>query len=161
MNMRTTLLTIGATAGALLAATLAPIGTAFADTWLLTPDDSTLIPVQAEGIPPLFEFELGTEGLDVNDTTAVGGDFGSGFVSGNDTHIVFGTFTNDDFVKTSGPNSFVVNEPSGVVTFSTPNGTEVDLANFGGGFENEWISIPHGAITDMLITPFGDFNVPL
>jgi hypothetical protein len=39
-------------------------------------------------------------------------------------------------------------------------GTQLDLANFGGGFENEWIDVPGSGtgygISDLLITPFGD-----
>jgi hypothetical protein len=55
---------------------------------------------------------------------------------------VFGSFTNDDF----------------------SNGTvSIDFANFGGGWENEWIDFPGtgpgSAISDLLITPFGDFPV--
>ena len=38
---------------------------------------------------------------------------------------------------------------------------QIDLANFGGGFENEWIDVPSGStdpgVSDLLITPFGDF----
>jgi hypothetical protein len=43
-----------------------------------------------------------------------------------------------------------------------PTDTQIDLANFGGGWENEWIDIPSGpdaGTADLLITPFGD--VPL
>jgi hypothetical protein len=46
--------------------------------------------------------------------------------------------------------------------FVFPTDTQIDLANFGGGWENEWIDIPSGSdagTADLLITPFGD--VPL
>jgi hypothetical protein len=36
---------------------------------------------------------------------------------------------------------------------------QIDLANVGAGFENEWIDIPSGSnsgISDVVITPFGD-----
>ncbi|MEB3031135.1 hypothetical protein [[Mycobacterium] nativiensis] len=32
-----------------------------------------------------------------------------------------------------------------------------DLANFGGGWENEWIDNPAVGASDLMITPFGDF----
>ncbi len=59
--------------------------------------------------------------------------------SGVDTHTVFGSFTNDDFA--AGP-------------------ATLDLTNFGGGWENEWIdnSAP-GTTADLLITPFGNFEL--
>lgn len=44
-------------------------------------------------------------------------------------------------------------------------GTVYDVANFGNGFENIYTDIPgadggSGTITDTLVTPFGDFNIP-
>jgi hypothetical protein len=98
---------------------------------------------------------MGTESLVVKDATD--GTTFAGVVTGNDTHFVFGSFTNDDFVNTlSFPEHFVAQDLS---TFTVLPGTEVDLANFGGGFENEWINIPGTGLTDVLITPFGDFNL--
>ena len=169
MNLRNPVLTLVAITGGLLAAALAPIGIAAADDWTITPDDSTFVPVAGEGpvlvfipgagLPPLFEYEMGTESLAVKDAT-VGITFPD-VVTGSDTHFVFGSFTNDDFVDTlSFPEQFTVTDQGGDISnFTVLPGTEVDLANFGGGFENEWINIPGTGVTDMLITPFGDFNL--
>jgi hypothetical protein len=47
-------------------------------------------------------------------------------------------------------------------TFDLAGGTQIDIANFGLGFENEWLDIPSGpdaGISDLLITPFGDFEL--
>ncbi|MGH3968978.1 MAG: hypothetical protein ACRDTV_12925 [Mycobacterium sp.] len=64
----------------------------------------------------------------------------TGAVLGPDTETIFGSFTNDDF-------------SNGDFT--------IDLANFGGGWENEWIDIPGtglgSGMSDLLITPLGDF----
>jgi hypothetical protein len=159
MNARTTYLAFGAAAGALLAATFAAVGVASADTWEITPDYNTFVPTSADGFPPLYDTLLGTENVVVTDVTT-NTPFGAG-EPGSDAHTTIGTFTNDDFLYTANAETFLVDDTNGVSTFTLAPGTEVDIANFGGGFENDWMNIPGTGVTDMLLTPFGDFNIPL
>jgi hypothetical protein len=159
MNPRTIFLALGATASGLLAAAFASVGVASADTWEITPDYSSFVPTSADGFPPLFDKLVGTENVTVTDVTA-NFPFGAG-EAGSDVHTTIGTFTNDDFLYTATPETFTVLDPGGPSSFTLLPGTEVDIANFGGGFENEWMNIPFTGVTDTLLTPFGDFNIPL
>jgi hypothetical protein len=140
-----------ATSG-LLAAAFLPIGAASADVTILEPDTSTFIPTEVTGNPPFTpEVVVGTEdwsGLDLTTNTVVSPDL----YSGVDTSTVFGSFTNDDFATHM------------LVPFGTGEVTAyIDLTNFGGGWENEWIDLLAGPFThgmaDLLITPFGDFQL--
>jgi hypothetical protein len=164
MNLHRALLSCGAAAGGLLAAALLPAAAAVADdTWVLTPDISTFVATQADGFPPFFDHATGTEHLDVLDASPGQSGFGSTFTFGVDTHTVFGSFTNDDLVLHSPDISF--GSTDGSVLY-LPAGSEIDVANFGDGFINQWLDVPvtgvgPGSITDLLITPFGDFNIPL
>ena len=155
-NQRRTALTFGALAGGLLAAALLPMAVAFADDFDVTPETGTFVPTQVEGYPPLDNVVTGTElwtPYDLTSQLPIGVTLG-----GVDTETTIGSFTNDDFLQTQ-PALTVVNGANSVV-FSTD--TQIDLANFGGGFGNEWIDIPSGldaGTADLLITPFGD--IPL
>ena len=155
-NQRRVTLTLGAIAGGLLAAALLPTAVAFADDYDLVPDTSTFVPTQVEGYPPLENVVTGTEQWTPFDLTS---NLATGvLLSGVDTETTIGSFTNDDFLQTGVglTLSFGANE---VVL---PTDTQIDLANFGGGFGNEWIDVPSGldaGTADLLITPFGD--VPL
>lgn len=147
MNLRRITFTLGAAAGGLLAAAFLPMAVAFADIYDGVPDPGSFQLTDAIGYPPFYNEVIGTEDWSTFDVTT-GQVFAVDQMSGNDTQTTFGSFTNDDFavLKDLGP-------------ASPPVGTQFDLANFGGGFENEWINVPGvgQGISDLLITPFGDF----
>jgi hypothetical protein len=154
INQRRAMLTIGAGAGGLLAAAFLPMAVAFADDFDVAPETASFVPTQVEGYPPLENVVTGTEQWTPFDLTS---NLATGvLLSGVDTETTIGSFTNDDFLQTGVglTLSFGANE---VVL---PTDTQIDLANFGGGFGNEWIDVPSGldaGTADLLITPFGDF----
>jgi hypothetical protein len=152
-TQRRATLTLGAVAGGLLAAAFLPMAVAFADNYDFTPDITTFVPKQVEGYPPLINEVTGAESWGVSDITTNTVPF-SDVLDGTDTETTIGSFTNDDYLTNIG---LIV---GGSPTFLVPAGSQIDLANFGLGFENEWIDIPSGTdtgISDLLITPFGDF----
>ncbi len=135
-------LTLTTVASGLLAASILSMAVASADEGIVAPDVSTFDPTQVTGDPPYTpEVVVGTEHwseLDLTTNTVLDQDL----LSGVDTQTTFGSFTNDDFAA------------SGSYT--------ADLTNFGGGFENEWIespATPGGGVADLLITPFGSFEL--
>ena len=155
-NQRHTTLTLGAVAGGLLAAAFLPMAVAFADNYDFTPDPATFAPTQVEGFPPLIDEVTGAENWNLSDITTNTVKFADIFV-GKDTVTTFGSFTNDDYLTSS---YFEVTGATS--TFFASAGTQIDLANFGLGFENEWMDIPSGpdaGMSDLLITPFGDFEL--
>jgi hypothetical protein len=158
LTQRCATFTVGALAGGLLAAAFLPMATAFADEIDLTPSDSTFVPTQVEGYPPLINEVTGTEAFSVHDITTNEDIYGN-VAQGVDTQTTIGSFTNDDFLNTGLSVGFI--RPGG--EFEIPTGTQFDFANFGGGFANEWIDIPAGGTdpgaSDLLITPFGDFSL--
>jgi hypothetical protein len=151
-------LTLGAVAGGLLAATLLPIGVAFADEYDFTPDPTTFELTQVEGYPPLDNEATGTDYWNFYDVTSgtIPNEEGDQF-QGIDTVTTLGSFTNDDFLSSADTNLTI----GGLTTVDLAGVAQIDLANFGGGFENEWIDVPSGStdpgVSDLLITPFGDF----
>ncbi len=154
-NQRCAMLTISALTGGLLAAAFLPMAVAFADDYDFTPDTATFIPKQVEGYPPLIDEVTGAENWKIFDLTT-NTTFVNGF-AGTDTETTIGSFTNDDYLTSTSFTAFGTS-----VTFFAPAGTQIDLANFGLGFENEWIDIPSGAdagTSDLFITPFGDFSL--
>ena len=152
-NHRRVTFTLGAVAGGLLTAAFLPRVAAVADELDLTPDTTTFHPSQVEGYPPLFNEVTGSESWNVTDLTTKSVDVPD-FFKGVDTETTFGSFTNDDFLNQSGV---------GVAGVIVNPGAEFDLANLGGGFANEWIDVPGSGtgsgISDLLITPFGDFEL--
>ncbi|MGH3563091.1 MAG: hypothetical protein ACRDTN_15230 [Mycobacterium sp.] len=143
---------LGAAAGGLVATTFLPVTVAFADTYVDVPDPATFNPTQAtEGFPPFYNVETGTEHWTINDVSNGSSAFDQ--LSGIDTQTTLGFFTTDDFLVTF--NDGAAGAP--------PDGSQVDYANFGLGFANEWIEAPAATaggaptITDLFITPFGDF----
>jgi hypothetical protein len=142
LSTRRLALAVGAAAGGLLVGGLLPTAVAFADIDGYLPDPTTFKPTEVTGFPPYSpEVLTGTEAwsrFDFTTNTVTVPDQ----LDGVDTATVFGSFTNDDF-------------SNGDFT--------IDFANFGGGWANEWIDIPGtgpgAAISDLLITPFGDFPV--
>jgi hypothetical protein len=111
---------------------------AFADDNGYVPDPSTLFPVpEVTGFPPYSpEVLTGHEAWSLFDLTT-NNVLVPDQLDGVDTETIFGSLTNNDF-------------SNGDIT--------IDLANFGGGWENEWIDFTGstGAQSDLLITPFGD-----
>ncbi|HXS86244.1 MAG TPA: hypothetical protein VN741_11465 [Mycobacterium sp.] len=153
-NQRRTALTVGVVAGGLLGAAFLPMAVAVADQYDFTPDIGSFVPKQVEGYPPLINEVTGTESWQIFDLTTNAQVIGT--LNGTDTETTIGSFTNDDYLTDS--SLFVTN---GTVSVAIPVGTQIDLADFGGGWENEWIDIPSAGTdpgaSDLLITPFGDF----
>jgi hypothetical protein len=147
-------LALGAVASGLLGAAFLPMAVAFADDYDLTPNIASLDVTQVEGYPPLINEVTGTETWGLFDLTS-NTTLAANVITGTDTETTIGSFTNDDYLTVT---SLVVIGPN---TFDLPSGTQIDLANFGLGFENEWIDIPAGGTdpgaSDLFITPFGDF----
>jgi hypothetical protein len=155
-NQSRTTLTLGAVAGSLLAAAFLPMAVAFADEFDFTPDITTFVPKQVEGYPPLINEVTGTENWNIGDATTNTVLFPN-VLGGTDTETTIGSFTNDDYLTNIG--LVAIGNSS---TFELPSGVQIDLANFGLGFANEWIDVPSGSesgISDLLITPFGDFTL--
>jgi hypothetical protein len=128
---------LGAAAGGLLVGALLPMAVAVADDVGWAPDPGTLFPTAVSGMPPWSpEVITGHESwsrFDFTTNTVTVPDQ----LDGVDTETIFGAFTNNDF-------------SNGDIT--------VDLANFGNGWENEWIVFANSTVaSDLLITPFGDF----
>jgi hypothetical protein len=160
IDQRGVMLTIGAGTAGLLAAAFLPMTVAFADEVDFTPDLTTFAPSQVEGYPPLIDEVTGAEKWTAWDVTTGSSIFDDVF-TGTDTQTTIGSFTNDDFLFTGLGESFT--SAHGANEVDVPSGTQIDLANFGGGFENAWIDIPSGGTdpgaSDLLITPFGDFSL--
>jgi hypothetical protein len=158
--MRTThgkfALTLATLTGGLLAAAFLPIAVATADTYDFTPDITSFVPTQGGGFPPLIDELVGPESWNLFDVTT-NGVLSPGTPAGTDTLTTIGSFTNNDLVTLT--SLTLISSDS---TFHLPVGTEIDLANFGLGFENEWLEIfsgPNAGVSDLLITPFGDFEL--
>jgi hypothetical protein len=149
-------LTFGIGAGGLLTAAFLPIAVALADQYDFTPDITTFVPTQVEGFPPLINEVTGAEQWNIFDLTT-NTVFTSNVLDGTDTQTTIGSFTNDDHLTNIGL-AIIGNSSS----FHLPSGVQIDLANFGLGFENEWIDVPSGSesgVSDLFITPFGDFTL--
>jgi hypothetical protein len=125
---------------------------------IFTPDATTFDPAVTEGYPPLLELQQGTETWDFANPPVgtTEGDLG-----GPDTQLTIGSFTNNYLVEKS--YEAFGNGEAALATLPA-QGSVLDLANFGGGFENELIFSPAidstaATITDTVITPFGDFTL--
>jgi hypothetical protein len=128
---------LGAAVGGLLVGACLPMAVAFADEDSFVPDPSTLFVTDVSGFPPWSpEVITGHEAwslFDFTTHTVLVPDQ----LDGVDTETIFGSFINNDF-------------SNGDIT--------IDLADFGNGWENLWFYEPSSApISDLLITPFGDF----
>jgi hypothetical protein len=151
MNRRITV-TMSAAAGALAVAFL-PVAVAFADdTFTLVPDGPEVI-TSASGYPPFYQDTVGTAAFDAdqgNPITTLGL-----FDAEVNTVTTSWGYENQEIVVTGGQ----------LGGLTVPSGSLFDFTNFGGGFGNEYSDIvgtmgAPNTITDMLITPFGDFNIP-
>lgn len=123
----------------------------------MTPDISTFNATgPVEGLPGLFTQVTGTEVWGVTDLTTNVPTV-TGLFAGDDTATTIGSFTSNDFFGSTGA--------FGSQNFSlVGNGLQIDLANYGSGFENELVDLPSNApfapgVSDLLITPFGDFSL--
>jgi hypothetical protein len=152
-------LTLGAVAGGAVAAALLPVAVATADEFDFSPDTTTFAASQVEGYPPLVDVVTGSEDFGLNDLSKTVPMFDS--MTGVDTMTTSGSFTNNDFLFT-GP-GVAFSAIGGTTLINVPSGAQIDLADFGGGFQNEWIDIPAGGTdpgaSDLFITPFGDFSL--
>jgi hypothetical protein len=147
-------LTFGTGAGVMMAAAFLPMAVAFADQYDFTPEITTFVPTQVEGFPPFINEVTGAEQWNIFDLTT-NTVFHPNLLDGTDTQTTIGSFTNDDHLTNIG--LVAIGNSS---TFELPSGVQIDLANFGLGFENEWIDVPSGpesGVSDLFITPFGDF----
>jgi hypothetical protein len=157
-NQRRMTLGLGAIAGGCLAAAFLPMAIAVADEFDLTPDIGTFIPSgPVEGLAPFYTEVSGTEGWGITDLTTSSVPTGDAdLFGGTDTETTIGSATFNDFVGSSG----LIEGPNFAIA---GDGLQVDLANFGGGYENELVDVPSGGdaagVSDLLITPFGDFPV--
>lgn len=152
-------LTTAVLAVSLPAAAYLTMTAASADDYEFTPDTTTFVPTQLEGYPPLINVVTGTEDFNWVDTTN-SLNTATDFFKGVDTETTMGSFTNDDFLDTGLGVTFV--DSSGATKLDIPTDTQFDLAYFGGGWANEWVSIPTGidaGTSDWLITPFGDVSL--
>jgi hypothetical protein len=136
MNRRRVTLTVGAVAGGLLAAAFLSATVASAEIVdLFTPDTST------------FDPTTGTE------------DWNYIYLPDASQDVLDG-FTTKDTVETFGS---IVNNYATVTAFTTgPEvGSDIDYLQLGGGYANEFVYEPgvSPAITDLLITPFGDVTL--
>ena len=136
MNRRRVSLSLAAATGGILAAAFLPAAIASADIVdLFTPDTSTFDPATgAEDWNYIFLPDASQDVLD--------------------------GFTTKDTVETFGS---IVNNYATVTGFTTgPEvGSDIDYLQLGGGFANEFVYEPgvSPTITDLLITPFGDFTL--
>jgi hypothetical protein len=159
-NHRRVTLTLGAVVGGLLAAGFLPMAVAFADQYDFTPDITTFVPTQVEGYPPLINEVTGTEDWSLSDATTSTVKIPDAFLLGTDTETTIGSFTNNDFLTANTDLTF--NSTTSAPDVAIPGDSQIDIADFGGGFENEWVDVagsgsPDSGISDLLITPFGDF----
>ncbi|MGV0907237.1 hypothetical protein [Mycobacterium novum] len=134
--------------------------------------DTTFSPVQADGsegftplsplfsAPPLFQVAEGDQSFDITSGSGTDAtDLGSVTASENVTNL-FGGIHNTQFTITD------VDPASDATASDLPTvGTVYDVMNFGNGFANIYTAIPgsEGAansITDTLVTPFGNFDIP-
>jgi hypothetical protein len=155
-NRRRLTLALGTIAGGLLAVAFLPMAAAAADDYDFQPDTNSFAPTQVEGIPLLTNEVTGPESWNLVDTTTGDVLYHDDIFSGADAHSTIGSFSNDDFVMSNGAGF------GGSVDFEVEPFTQIDLADFGSGYANEWIDIPTGpdaGISDLLITPMGNFEL--
>jgi hypothetical protein len=173
MHRRRIARALGAAAGGLLGAALLPAAVAFADDYDIVAD-----PNSPEVITGLYGFDFGFQTtppavngsvdgdqlFDVDDTTLgtssnpdVVGTFKADESTSSDT---FGD-TNQELLVTSD-----VSGTTGTAAGDTPPvGSVFDFYTFGdGSYENIYSDLPSASgnlISDTLVTPFGDFNIPV
>jgi hypothetical protein len=151
LTIRRSMFAFTAAAGGLLAALSISTATAHADDWAIGPVDGLAPPelLSESGMPP-FDQTFLQQGLFELTIPSGEEDATDGQLSTTDS---FGVI-NQDFVSDDSLSSAV------------PTHSIVDIWNLGGGYENVYTDLvglgTGGAneITDTVITPFGDFNIP-
>lgn len=132
-----------------------PVTLTAGETEIFLPDLSTFTPTVAAGFPPVEEVLQGAEKWDLSNSPGI-----EVILNGTDTQSTIGSFVNDDFLESGG-----LAGGAGAGAVLPYPGSEIDLMNFGGGFENEWLSLIDSdggkTITDTFITPFGNYTIPL
>lgn len=125
------------------------------DTEIFLPDLSTFTPSVAEGFPPVEEVLQGAETWSLANSPGVIVN-----LDGNDTQTTIGSFVNNDFLERGG-----VEGGAGAGVPLPASGSEIDVMNFGGGFQSEWANLVDDngghTITDTFMTPFGNYTIPL
>jgi hypothetical protein len=150
--------TLGAAAGGLLAIAFLPMAVALADEGVVFDSaDGTYFVTDSPGPYPPTLLDSGSISIGAGDeywNAVVGYDSTNPIaypdaLTGYEVDLTIGSFTNDDYI---------VGGTLPVVPI--PAGTLIDVADFGGGYENEWIDVPGTGLgsgaSDLLITPFGD-----
>lgn len=160
MNRRCITRTVGAVAGGLLGAAFLPTAIACADDYTIIPDPgSTEVITGLYGLqtaPPAVEGSV--QGYQTFEITGTGGTFGADESNATD---MFGN-VNEELLVTS--TSGAVGTAAGDVP---PVGSVFDYSSFGdSGYANVYSDLasttPGGdVITDTLVTPFGDINIPV
>jgi len=133
--------------------------------------DDTFNPVLADGsegfspvdplfsAPPFFQVGQGEQDFVITDGTGSDATELGNVTASQDVSNLFGIH-NTQFTITD------VDPASGETASDLPTeGTVYDVANFGNGFENIYIAVPGedgsaSSITDTLVTPFGNFDIP-
>jgi hypothetical protein len=112
------------------------------------------------GTPTIFGITLSLASQDFNvyDGGATSDEIGS--ITTNDEVTNLLGFTNTEFTVTGG--TLAADAPAGAAVPVT--GSVYDVLNFGDGFENVYTAIPGAtasadAVTDTLVTPFGNLNL--
>jgi|GEM_PF-4655121 hypothetical protein len=152
MNTHRFMFALTAAAGGLLAALSFSTATARADDWTIGPAVGFVAPdlLSESGMPPFDQSFLQQGLFNLTDLESGQGQITSGLLSTTDS---FGTI-NQDFVSTSQLNAGLLNH------------SVIDVWNLGGGYENVYADLAGlgtgGAneITDTVITPFGNFDIP-
>ncbi len=109
--------------------------------------------------PPFFQVGQGEQDFVITDGSGPDATELGNVTASQDVSNLFGIH-NTAFTITD------VDPASGETASDLPTeGTVYDVANFGNGFENIYIAVPGEdgsatSITDTLVTPFGDFNIP-
>ncbi|HUB56506.1 MAG TPA: hypothetical protein VMB04_15230 [Mycobacterium sp.] len=159
---------MGAAAGGLLGSALLPVAVAFADDYAIVPDPSSIEEVTGIygsgffGVPQLPRAVDGSQLFDIDDTTVgtsthpdVVGTFDA------DEAIVAGSYGNQELLVTSDVSGTVGTAAGDVPPVGSVFDTE-SLGPFGSELYSALASPTPGAdvISDTLITPIGDFNLP-
>ncbi|HTZ16329.1 MAG TPA: hypothetical protein VMC78_22390 [Mycobacterium sp.] len=156
--MRRRRITLTLAAGGLLAAGFLPMAVAFADDGglIFEPSNGSFYLDSSGPLPPEV-MDSGPISVAAGDEywdAVVGYDSANPIaypdaLVGYEVDTTIGSFTNDDFIV------------EGLLPIvPIPTGTLIDIADFGGGYANDWIDVPGtglgSGVSDLLITPFGD-----
>ena len=151
-------ITLTLAAGGLVAAGFLPMAVAFADDEgvIFEPSNGSYYLDSTGPLPPSV-IDSGPISIGAGDEywdAVVGYDSANPIaypdaLAGYEVYTTIGSFTNDAFIV-----------QGGLPIVPIPEGTLIDVADFGGGYANDWIDVPGtglgSGVSDLLITPFGD-----